>query len=123
VSITQLLPHPKERLPALAIQAGQERQSIFRVIKMQGSRIFVTYCQVCHGQEGAGGVLNPGSTDGTIPPLNPIDPTLVNPDYKTFAYNLDLFIQNGSIPAGDSPVNQMPAWGRQRSYPNSKLLM
>jgi mono/diheme cytochrome c family protein len=79
--------------------------------KKAGEQIFVTYCQVCHGQGGQGGVQNPGSTDGTIPSLKPIDSTLVSPDYKTFAYNLDLFIQNGSIPAGDSPVNQMPAWG------------
>jgi mono/diheme cytochrome c family protein len=79
--------------------------------KNAGEQIFITYCQVCHGQKGEGGMQNPGSTDGTIPSLDPIDPTLVSPDYKTFAYNLDLFLQNGSIPAGDSPVNQMPAWG------------
>jgi hypothetical protein len=79
-----------------------------------GEQIFVNNCQVCHGLEGKGGVLNPGSTDGTVPPLNPIDPTLVSPDYKTFAYNLDLFIQNGSIPAGVSPVNEMPAWGARK---------
>ena len=56
-------------------------------------------------------MVNPGSDDGTVPPLNPIDPTLVDPDYKTFAYNLDLFLQNGSTPEGPNAAFQMPAWG------------
>jgi hypothetical protein len=30
---------------------------------------------------------------------------------KVFAYNLDLFIQHGSTPAGDKPVLKMAAWG------------
>jgi mono/diheme cytochrome c family protein len=46
-----------------------------------------------------------------MPPVNPIDSSLVSPDYKTYAYNLDLFIQNGSVPAGVNPAFQMPAWG------------
>jgi mono/diheme cytochrome c family protein len=56
-------------------------------------------------------VLNPGSDDGTIPPLNPIDSTLVSSDYQTFAYNLDLFLQNGSVAEGPNAAFQMPAWG------------
>ncbi len=76
-----------------------------------GEQIFVDDCQVCHGQDGKEGVLNPGSNDGMVPNLNPIDPTLVGPDHKTFAYNLDLFLQDGSIPAGNTPVKEMPAWG------------
>jgi mono/diheme cytochrome c family protein len=50
-----------------------------------------------------------------VPPLNPIDPTLVNPDYKTFAYNLDLFLEHGSVPEGTEPVRSMPAWGDNRA--------
>ena len=76
-----------------------------------GALIFVTNCKVCHGDAGKGGVSNPGSTDGTVPPLNPIDETLVSKDPKVFAYNLDLFIQHGSTPEGDKPTLTMAAWG------------
>ncbi len=76
-----------------------------------GQNVFTAHCQVCHGEAGTDNVLNPGSDDGTIPPLNPIDPTLVSTDYKTFAYNVDLFIQNGSEPEGPNAAFQMPAWG------------
>src|SRR5262245_51843076 len=53
----------------------------------KGQQIFVDNCKKCHGDEGKGGVDNPGSTDGTVPPLNPIDETLVDKDPKVFAYN------------------------------------
>jgi len=76
-----------------------------------GQQIFSDHCQICHGEEGTDDVLNPGSDDGTIPPLNPIDETMISTDYATFAYNIDLFVQNGSIPPGQNPVFQMPAWG------------
>lgn len=76
-----------------------------------GKQVFATNCVVCHAADGAGGIANPGSTDGTIPTLNPIDETLKSPDYKTFAYNLDLFLEHGSTPEGDQPIFQMPAWG------------
>jgi mono/diheme cytochrome c family protein len=76
-----------------------------------GKKIFVANCEICHEEEGKGGLPNPGSSDGTVPPLNPIDSTLVSPDYKTFATNLDLFIEHGSVPEGPEPVRDMPAWG------------
>ncbi len=76
-----------------------------------GAQIFAANCQVCHNAEGKGGNPNPGSTRGTIPALNPIDPALKAPDYQTFATNLDLFIEHGSTPAGPSPTFSMPAWG------------
>ena len=38
-----------------------------------GEKVFVDNCKKCHGDQGVGGVANPGSDDGTIPPLNPID--------------------------------------------------
>ena len=65
----------------------------------------------CHGVKGRGGVPNPGSSDGTVPPLNPIDSTMVSKDPKVFAHNIDLFIQNGSTPDGPNPAIKMPAWG------------
>jgi mono/diheme cytochrome c family protein len=78
-----------------------------------GEQIFVARCSVCHGDQGKAGIPNPGSDDGTVPVLNPIDSTLVSPDYATFATNVDLFIQHGSVPAGSFPAIQMPAWGDQ----------
>jgi mono/diheme cytochrome c family protein len=76
-----------------------------------GAQVFQSNCVACHGPQGKQGVTNPGSTDGSVPQLNPIDPTLVNTDFKTFAYNLDLFIQHGSTPEGSGPAISMPAWG------------
>ncbi len=76
-----------------------------------GATIYATSCQVCHGPQGKGGVPNPGSADGTVPPLNPIDDTIANKDPKTFATNVDLFIEHGSKPEGANPALQMPAWG------------
>jgi mono/diheme cytochrome c family protein len=81
-----------------------------------GQKIFETNCVVCHGSEGKGGVENAGSADGTVPPLNPIDDTMKSSDYKTFATNIDLFVEHGSTPAmadGQTPPppRVMIAWG------------
>lgn len=76
-----------------------------------GEQVFVDSCQKCHGEKGVGGVDNPGSDDGTIPPLNPIDETMVDKDPKVFATNIDLFIEHGSTPEGDNPKEKMAAWG------------
>jgi mono/diheme cytochrome c family protein len=78
---------------------------------LAGAQVFVDHCQLCHGQEGMGNVLNPGTDDGTVPPLNPIDSTLLSSDYQVFMYNLDLFLQNGSSPSGPNPARLMPPWG------------
>jgi mono/diheme cytochrome c family protein len=76
-----------------------------------GETIFNTECQTCHGPKGTDNVPNPGSDDGTVPPLNPIDPLLKDVDDNTFAKNIDLFIQHGSVPEGPSPYRTMPGWG------------
>ena len=86
-----------------------------------GQKVYEDHCQVCHGLEGTDNVLNPGSDDGTIPPLNPIDETLVSPDYKTFFYNLDLFLQNGSTPEGPNAAFQMPAWGAKGALSQQQI--
>lgn len=76
-----------------------------------GAQIFQANCLPCHGPEGTQGVPNSGTDDGSVPTLNPIDPLLVSPDPKTFAYNIDLFIQHGSTPSGPNPSISMPPWG------------
>jgi mono/diheme cytochrome c family protein len=86
-----------------------------------GVKIFAANCMPCHGAEGKGGVPNPGSTDGTVPPLNPIDSTMVSKDYKAFAYNVDLFLQNGSTPDGPHPAISMPAWGADKMLTQQQI--
>jgi mono/diheme cytochrome c family protein len=80
----------------------------------KGAAVFRVNCLRCHNQASKGGVANPGSTDGTVPALNPIDPTLYSRDYKQFAKNIDLFIEHGSTPEGKNPQLKMPAFGEQR---------
>ncbi len=77
-----------------------------------GQQVYLDWCEACHGPDGTDNVPNPGSDDQTVPPVNPIDPTIKSPDYATFAYNLDLFLQNGSNPEGPNAAFQMPAWGQ-----------
>ncbi len=78
-----------------------------------GAQIFQVVCGNCHGPAGIKGADNPGSADGSVPALNPVEPGLKSPDPKTFATNLDLFIQHGSTPEGQSPTFNMPAFGDQ----------
>lgn len=79
----------------------------------QGIPEFGHFCAACHGPQGREevGAPNPGSDDGLVPPLNPIDPTLVDSDPKVFSANLDLFIEHGSIPPGSDPLIMMPSFG------------
>ncbi len=75
---------------------------------VQGQKIFTANCAVCHGPQGQGGQPNPGSADGTVPSLNPIDEAF-NPDDPTkFATHIDVFIEHGSHTDG---LEQMPSWG------------
>jgi len=86
-----------------------------------GAEIFQTNCIPCHGPEGTQGVPNPGTDDGSVPTLNPIDPTMVSSDDKTFAYNIDLFVQHGSTPAGPNPSISMPAWGDENALTQQQI--
>jgi uncharacterized repeat protein (TIGR01451 family) len=79
-----------------------------------GRELFAHICITCHGDRGTGGVLNPGSDDGTVPTLNPIDPGFldgIQGDPSTFAHELDFFVQHGSRPAGPNPALSMIPWG------------
>lgn len=78
-----------------------------------GRGLFGQDCAACHGPEGVQGKPNPGSDDGSVPVLNPIDPTIANADPKIFATNADLFVQHGSVPSGASPLLMMPPFGDQ----------
>ena len=74
-----------------------------------------------HGHEGKGGMPNPGSDDGIVPSLNPIDRKLYDKDPKVFAANIDKIIQHGSMPEGPHPALHMPAWGDSRSLTQQKI--
>jgi ubiquinol-cytochrome c reductase cytochrome b subunit len=76
-----------------------------------GAVTFKNMCEACHGPEGKDKVSNPGSDDGTVPPLNPIDRHLFSENAKVFADNIDQFIQHGSIPEGPDPVLHMLPFG------------
>ncbi len=77
----------------------------------RGKPMFGQICAACHGPEGIIGAPNPDSDDGAVPSLNPIDPTIANKDPKTFATNVDVFIEHGSVPSGPAPEIAMPAFG------------
>jgi ubiquinol-cytochrome c reductase cytochrome b subunit len=76
-----------------------------------GETIFKQNCASCHGPQGTGTVPNPGSTDGTVPPLNPIDPELFNKTPQIFTNTIDRYIQHGSIPEGPDPAMRMLPFG------------
>ncbi len=86
-----------------------------------GAQVFTAQCEKCHGPNGTQGVANPGSTDGTVPPLNPIDPAIANADHKVFATNLDTFLQHGSTPEGTSPKLLMPGFGDKNLLTQQQL--
>jgi ubiquinol-cytochrome c reductase cytochrome b subunit len=74
-----------------------------------GSTLFVLYCVECHGAKGVKGVENPGSVDGEVPSLNPIDPAVKGKTTQEFVDGLDAFLQNGSVPgAATSTPNAEP---------------
>ena len=88
---------------------------------LAGKQVYLDACQLCHGTEGKGDVLNPGSDDGTVPALNPIDDTLLSLDAKSNISNIDLFIQNGSTPPGVNPARLMPPFGAQNGLTQQQI--
>lgn len=108
---TQIEPEPSEEVARPSNPGGPGPAITLTGDPASGQLIFDKYCQLCHGPQGLGGNPNPGSSDGTIPALNPIDPTLKSADDKVFATNLDLFVEHGSTPEGPGPTFSMLPWG------------
>ncbi len=86
-----------------------------------GADLYKEQCLSCHGVEGKGAIPNPGSDDGTVPPLNPIDRKLYNADPAVFAATIDKIMQHGSMPSGPHPALHMPAWGDTRSLTQQEI--
>ncbi|MEJ2705430.1 MAG: c-type cytochrome [Sedimentisphaerales bacterium] len=76
-----------------------------------GEKLYNNHCSQCHGKDGKGGVANPGSSAGKIPPLNPISKELFSKNPISFAENIDRYIQHGAVPKGPHPQKSMPAFG------------
>lgn len=87
----------------------------------RGRSDFGLFCAACHGPEGVQGVPNPGSDDGVVPELNPIDPTIADPDSSVFAANIDLFIEHGSVPEGSNPTLMMPPFGDAKMLADQQI--
>ncbi len=87
----------------------------------KGKVLFEKRCQSCHGPKGTDKVKNPGSDDGTVPPLNPIDTALASKTASVFAANIDRYLQHGSIPDGPNPVLFMPNWGDSRALSQQEI--
>jgi len=80
----------------------------------RGEKVYAASCVSCHGVKGVGNVKNPGTEDGTVPALNPMDPEIASADAKTFAKNIDVYMEHGSVPEGEKPSLTMPAFGDQK---------
>ena len=114
---TPLPPGAPTAEPAVPSNSGNPGAAINTVgDPNHGQSLFGQYCASCHGPQGVLGEPNPGSEDGSVPVLNPIDPTILNSNFKTFATNIDLFVEHGSVPDGPNPLLIMPPFG------DSKLL-
>ena len=81
----------------------------------RGVVVFTQVCISCHGPLGMDNIPNPGSDDGKIPALNPINQNLFSKDPQTFSRNIDRFIQHGSIPQGSNPQFHMLPFGDENS--------
>jgi len=82
-----------------------------------GARLFATNCQVCHGVGGKGGGL-PSTADldvwQVVPALVPLPEGLAGLEPKALVEALDLFIEHGSVPEGDTHGMVMLPFGDNR---------
>lgn len=86
-----------------------------------GALLFKKNCEYCHGPAGTGKVANPGSQNGMVPPLKPINPSLFHTDPQTFASNVDRIIQHGLLPSGPNPALHMLAYGDTNSLTQQEI--
>ena len=111
----------RSRVPASGKQGPPAAAASIRGNWKKGEVLFSKHCQSCHGPRGTDKVPNPGSADGTVPPLNPIDPDLKDKKPAAFAAKIDRFIQHGSVPDGPKPALFMPDWGDSRSLSQQEI--
>jgi mono/diheme cytochrome c family protein len=111
----------RSKIPASGKQGPPAEAATLAGKWKQGEALFKKWCESCHGPRGTDKVKNPGSDDGTVPPLNPIDPALATKSPSTFAANIDRYIQHGSIPEGPKPELFMPNWGDSRSLSQREI--
>jgi ubiquinol-cytochrome c reductase cytochrome b subunit len=112
---------PPGEMGAAALQLPGQKAAEMIGNPGHGAKLYVALCESCHGPEGKDKVANPGSEDGTVPPLNPIDKELVSPDPEVFAANLDKFIQHGSTPAGPNPTLKMQDFGDSNTLTQQEI--
>jgi len=111
-------------------QPGSEEQEAGRPVTAaqqfigdprHGGKLFRQYCEACHGLAGRGGVPNPGSADGTVPALNPIEEELADKEPARFVAKIDPFIQYGETPSGPQPALKMPDFGRSLALTQGQI--
>ncbi len=111
----------RSRIPASGKQGPPAEAASLAGDWKRGQALFKKRCEPCHGPRGTDKVKNPGSGDGTVPPLNPIDPALADKTPSAFAANIDRIIQHGSIPDGPNPALFMPDWGDSRALSQRQI--
>jgi mono/diheme cytochrome c family protein len=111
----------RSKIPASGKQGPPAEAATLAGRWKRGKAVFEKSCRSCHGPKGTGKVENPGSDDGTVPPLNPIDPALASKNSSAFAANIDRYIQHGSIPDGPKPEIFMPNWGDSRALSQQEI--
>jgi len=111
----------RSKIPASGKQGPPAEAATLTGKWKQGEALFKKWCQSCHGPRGTDMVKNPGSDDGTVPPLNPIDPALASKTRSAFGANIDRFIQHGSIPDGPKPELFMPNWGDSQALSQQEI--
>ncbi|MGO9612763.1 MAG: cytochrome b N-terminal domain-containing protein [Dissulfurispiraceae bacterium] len=112
-------PRQPEAMSSLKEQRGPASYMIGSAER--GGILYDMECKSCHGPQGRGSVTNPGSEDGKVPPLNPIDRELFSRDPESFAENIDTFLQHGSIPKGSNPQLHMPTFGDTNSLTQQQI--
>ncbi|MGZ6248675.1 MAG: cytochrome b N-terminal domain-containing protein [Syntrophales bacterium] len=112
---------PAAAATSTGLQAGPGMAVTIIGSAEHGAIIFAGTCSSCHGPQGTGGIANPGSKDGTIPPLNPIDRDEFSPDPKAFAEKIDLYIQHGSRQEGPNPQVSMLPFGDSNALTQQQI--